>query len=212
MNIDKFFSLYLDHLKQKSDVIQYFSVSAASEAWYATEAAFLVNQQRKSLGLAGKLPGSRGLTAPRWKVILEQDRRDLSIVDLGEQEERGTVFEFKLFHNNKNLFSKIISIKNDISRNDQTHFETYGIVLITHMIFADGHWGRYYPTGGINAPTSFDDLMDTINEHLEKPSGLDSGTARWRIAPQEVCSLDTSNYIQPGYGSCVCLGVLEKSA
>lgn len=197
MNASAFFQAYLQRLRSNSDTVRYLAVSAASEHWYASEAAALIDANRTRYGLDGWRHAGPGVRAPRWLVVPERAKVDLSVIDL-EEAEIGAAFEFKVAYNNKNLASQIIRFRSDISRETPFKAQRWGVLIYTHLIFADGQWGNYGPLGGRRAPLGSEEVLAGLKCIATDRRNVPP--LSWVTGFELICNLEGANYVKPGAG------------
>lgn len=210
MNVLRFFDNYVEHLRERSDTVKYLAVSAASEAWFAAEAAALMNRIRNEIGVAELSDNSTACNAPRRLIILERGKVDLSVIDL-DQEEKDYAFEFKLLHNNKNYRNKITELKRDIARGVGLQRDSWGIVICFYLIFDENHWGNYRPVGGFKGPATAEAVTEAWARAMEVPSQEGHPALEWVVTPQVICSLNDANYIAPSQGASVSIGLVRQA-
>ena len=210
MNVLRFFDNYVEYLRERSETVKYLAVSAASEAWFAAEAAALMNRRRNEIGVAGLSDTSSACNAPRRLIILERGKVDLSIIDI-EQKEKDYAFEFKLLHNNKNYRSKIAELKRDVARGVGLQRDSWGVAICFHLIFDEKHRGNYQPIGGFKSPVTAEAMTETWAEAMAVPSQDEHPALEWAVTPQLICTLDDANYIAPDNGASVSVGLVRQA-
>lgn len=208
MDVKAFFLHYVEHLRERSPSLRYLAVSAASEYWLAFEAAVMIDAMRPELELDECLDTGDGIRAPRWLVIPEKRKVDLSVIDLLETE-CGEAFEFKLVHNNKNLAAKVAELRRDVARETPFAARQWGLLVYMHLVFADDHWGQYRPLGGRSRPKGLREAHRLVHQAMSEPG--EAPPLRWEVAPVPVCDLEGANYVRPGSESGVWVGLVRSS-
>lgn len=99
LDVRAFFHLFVERLRQRSDVLESSFTSGVIEHWVATEAAGLLHSERGNLGIGGYREQTSGIV-PDWHVAREVARIDLWVGHRSNQRKADAfAFEFKVIFN-----------------------------------------------------------------------------------------------------------------
>lgn len=161
MDVEKMFSLAVEHFVARRDVVEFLSVTVSAERWFQFELAALIDRNRDSLGIGGtiagtdasKLAGGVGPSMPRWLVTCERAGSDIWVGDYTNgyrgAAASGVAIELKSIVNNKNFDDRVWSIRQDLSltkRVPQSDVapSRWGIVIASYTRYLEES-GSSYP-------------------------------------------------------------------
>lgn len=152
--VPSFFNFLVDHLKtdERQRMLRSLVPTVAPELWLSLEAAALLDVYRDRFNL-DELFDQPGLeiaprsNVPRWLVAAERRKVDIWIEDLWGVEP-STAIEFKVIHNNKNMWTKVWEIRNDLIKSipnasTDVPVERWGVVLLVTSYFYPDQSGNY---------------------------------------------------------------------
>lgn len=214
------FPSFLDYLAahlQRDERQRMFSslvVTAAPEHWLSLESAALLDTNRAIFGLAEPLDHRPNV--PRWLIAAERKKVDLWIEDQRKQEPSISI-EFKVIHNNKNVYNKILEIRRDLAKvipniscNDSVH--RWGVVVLVFSRFYGDQSGNYA------YKRDFENSHDLLKAFAV---GLKDDDPRYKAAPKlemvmepvQLCDLSNANYIDPTQSpSTVHMALVQRKA
>lgn len=198
--VPAFFDYLITHFQQdeRRRMLSSLAVTVAPELWVSLESAALLDINRERFGLGERL--GEWSNVPRWLIAAERYKVDLWIQDLREEEPSVSI-EFKVVHNNKNAFTKVLEIRRDLAKtipriacNDSV--ERWGIVMLVFSRFYDGQSGSfvYHPEFH-----SREDMLSAFSAALDDEDPWYGGAPRLELAmePVLVCETATANFIDP---------------
>jgi hypothetical protein len=212
-NTVKFFDALANHLVNRSDDVRALAVMAAMEHWIQFEAAALVDRNRKALGIGG-VRNEDG--TPAYWVACEPSKVDLWI----EGDDEALAIEFKVVHNNKNLYTKVSELRRDLATskavpNTEVPVRRVGVILSVCVQYMPPY-GRRYPVlraSPKDAALADEEFEAEVVKALADSDPWYQGRASLSVVkgPAEIADLRQAHYVDKSKGGAVKLWLVGSA-
>jgi len=216
--VPEYFKFLVEHLqKNRCEVIKSLAVVTAPEHWLSLEASALLDINRGEFKLDKQLDGDGYI--PRWLIAAERKKVDLWVEDCEDTSVTNAIaIEFKVVHNNKNIYQKVKEIRRDLQKKitgieGKSNIERWGIVLLVYSRFIPGQEGNYSYLSKKGVPLEYKEFYKVYSEALIDNSERSKGAkpVHNECEPQVICSLDGAPYIEDDKGSQILMALVKNN-